>query len=74
MAILIIKNLIQRGKPIILSQYLQSVYGSIHKDTEHFKSPFVLINKKNHSFKSIQLLMQFKIHFIFIKFNVSCYR
>jgi len=46
-AILIIKNLIQRGKPTILSQYLQSVYGSIHKDTELFKSPFVLINKKN---------------------------
>ena len=46
-AILIIKNLIQRGKPTILSQYLQSVYGSIHKDTEIFKSPFVLINKTN---------------------------
>ena len=46
-AILIIKNLIQRGKPTILSQYLQSIYGSIHKDTEHFKSPFVLINKTN---------------------------
>jgi len=46
-AILIIKNLIQRGKPTILSQYLQSIYSAVHKDTELFKSPFVLINKTN---------------------------
>ena len=46
-AILIIKNLIQRGKPTLMSQYLQSVYGSIHKETEHFKKPFVLINQSN---------------------------
>ena len=44
-AILIIKNLIQRGKPTLMSQYLQSIYGSIHKETELFKKPFVLINQ-----------------------------
>ncbi|WP_298265967.1 RecQ family ATP-dependent DNA helicase [uncultured Lutibacter sp.] len=46
-AILIIKNLIQRGKPTLMSQYLQSIYGSIHKETEAFKKPFVLINQSN---------------------------
>lgn len=46
-AILIIKNLVQRGKPTLMSQYLQSIYGSIHKDVEAFKKPFVLINKSN---------------------------
>lgn len=44
-AILIIKNLLQRGKPTLMSQYLQSIYGSVHKDVELFKKPFVLINK-----------------------------
>ncbi|MCU0352034.1 MAG: DUF559 domain-containing protein, partial [Flavobacterium sp.] len=33
-AILIVKNLIQRGKPTLMSQYLQSIYGSIHKSDE----------------------------------------
>ncbi|MFD1015031.1 RecQ family ATP-dependent DNA helicase [Winogradskyella rapida] len=46
-AILIVKNLIQRGKPTLMSQYLQSIYGSIHKETELFKKPFVLINQSN---------------------------
>lgn len=46
-AILIIKNLIQRGKPTLMSQYLQGIYGSIHKETELFKKPFVLINQSN---------------------------
>jgi ATP-dependent DNA helicase RecQ len=46
-AILIIKNLIQRGKPTLMSQYLQSIYGSVHKDDEQFKKPFVLINQSN---------------------------
>lgn len=46
-AILIIKNLIQRGKPTLMSQYLQSIYGSVHKETELFKKPFVLINQSN---------------------------
>jgi len=45
--ILIIKNLIQRGKPTLMSQYLQSIYGPIHKDTEFFKKPFVFINQSN---------------------------
>jgi ATP-dependent DNA helicase RecQ len=46
-AILIIKNLIQRGKPTLMSQSLQSIYGSVHKDSKLFKSPFVLINQSN---------------------------
>ena len=46
-AILIIKNLIQRGKPTLMSQYLQSIYGSVHKETKLFKSPFVLINESS---------------------------
>ena len=46
-AILIVKNLIQRGKPTLMSQYLQSVYGSVHKEIELFKKPFVLINQSN---------------------------
>ncbi|MCP9199027.1 RecQ family ATP-dependent DNA helicase [Gramella sp. GC03-9] len=46
-AILIIKNLIQRGKPTLMSQYLQSIYGSIHKDKNQFKKPFVLINNSS---------------------------
>ena len=46
-AILIVKNLIQRGKPTLMSQYLQSIYGSFHKDDEQFKIPFVLIDRSN---------------------------
>lgn len=46
-AILILKNLIQRGKPTLMSQYLQSIYGAIHKDQEQFKEPFVLIDQSN---------------------------
>jgi ATP-dependent DNA helicase RecQ len=46
-AILIVKNLIQRGKPTLMSQYLQSIYGSVHKETGLFKKPFVLINQFN---------------------------
>lgn len=46
-AILIVKNLIQRGKPTLMSQYLQSIYGSTHKNAEQFKIPFVLIDQSN---------------------------
>lgn len=46
-AILIIKNLLQRGKPTIMSQYLQSIYGEIQNDVEEFKKPFVLIDQSN---------------------------
>lgn len=46
-AILIIKNLLQRGRPTLMSQYLQSIYGSIHKEIESFKKPFVLINQSD---------------------------
>ena len=30
-----------------MSQYLQSIYGSVHKETDLFKKPFVLINQSN---------------------------
>ena len=30
-----------------MSQYLQSIYGSVHKETELFKTPFVLINQSS---------------------------
>ncbi|MDB0616149.1 RecQ family ATP-dependent DNA helicase [Tenacibaculum dicentrarchi] len=46
-AILIIKNLIQRGKPTLMSQYLQNIYGSVHEKEDFFKKPFVLINQSN---------------------------
>jgi ATP-dependent DNA helicase RecQ len=46
-AILIIKNLIQRGKPTLMSQYLQSIYGSLHKNEDKFKKPFVLIDQSH---------------------------
>ena len=46
-AILIVKNLIQRGKPTLMSQYLHSIYGSIHKNDEQFKKPLVLIDQSN---------------------------
>lgn len=46
-AILIIKNLIQRGKPTLMSEYLQSIYGAIHKNEEQFKKPFVLIDQSH---------------------------
>jgi len=51
-AILILKNLIQRGKPTLMSQYLQSVYGSVHKDVQLFKKPFVLINQSELKWKN----------------------
>lgn len=44
-AILIVKNLIQRGKPTLMSQYLQSIFGPIHKNEEQFKKPYVLIDQ-----------------------------
>ncbi|AHM63230.1 hypothetical protein D770_24925 [Flammeovirgaceae bacterium 311] len=44
-AICILKNLLQRGKPTIMSQYLQGIYGAIHKE-ENFTKPFVLIDSK----------------------------
>lgn len=51
-AILIIKNIIQRGRPTLMSQYLQSIYGSVHKEVEFFKKPFVLINQSSLEWKN----------------------
>ena len=44
-AILILKNILQRGKPTLMSKYLQSKIGSIH-ETDDFKTPFTLIAKE----------------------------
>lgn len=46
-AILIIKNLIQRGKPTLMSQYLQNIYGSFPEKEVFLKKPFVLIDQSN---------------------------
>lgn len=47
-AILIVKNILQRGCPTLMSKYLQQEIGSIHKD-ENFKksSPLISKNKPN---------------------------
>lgn len=45
-AILILKNLLQRGKPTLMSQFLQGIYGSTHKNDSIFKKPFVFISKQ----------------------------
>ena len=44
-AILILKNILQRGKPTLMSKFLQSKIGEIHK-TDDFKTPFTLIDKE----------------------------
>lgn len=43
-AICIIKNILQRGKPTLLSAFLQSQLGSIHKEV-YFNIPCALIDK-----------------------------
>lgn len=45
--ILIIKNLLQRGRPTIMSQFLQGMFNAVHTNDKSFKKPFVLINNKN---------------------------
>ncbi len=35
-AILVVKNLIQRGSPTSMSQYLQEIYGSVHRESHYF--------------------------------------
>jgi len=44
-AILILKNILQRGKPTLMSKFLQSEIGKIHK-SEDFNVPFALIDKE----------------------------
>lgn len=41
----VVKNLLQRGFPTILSKYLQNEIGEIHKQDD-FKEPFLLIDTK----------------------------
>lgn len=43
-AIYILKNILQRGKPTLLSKYLQEHIGSIHKQSD-FKKSYALIDK-----------------------------
>lgn len=42
-AICILKNILQRGKPTMMSEYLQGVYGKIHEQ-DSFKKPHALIS------------------------------
>lgn len=44
-AILILKNILQRGKPTLMSKFLQSQIGNIHEN-EDFNTPFTLIDKE----------------------------
>jgi ATP-dependent DNA helicase RecQ len=44
-AICILKNILQRGKPTLMSKFLQNEIGEIHKN-ENFNKPFVLIDKE----------------------------
>ena len=44
-ALCLIKNILQRGKPTLLSSYLQNKLGAIHK-TDEFENPLALISKK----------------------------
>jgi ATP-dependent DNA helicase RecQ len=43
-AIYILKNILQRGRPTIMSKYLQQELGEIHYEDD-FKKPFVLIDQ-----------------------------
>ena len=43
-SILIIKNILQRGKPTIMSKYLQSKIGNIHK-YNNYNNYYALIDK-----------------------------
>lgn len=41
----VLRNLLQRGFPTILSQYLQNEFGRLH-EMEDFKKPFLLVSSK----------------------------
>jgi len=44
-AILILKNILQRGKPTFMSKFLQVKIGNIHENDD-FKIPFTLIDRE----------------------------
>ena len=44
-AICILKNILQRGKPTLLSAYLQEELGQIHKEN-NFRNSYPLIDKE----------------------------
>lgn len=45
-AICILKNILQRGKPTLMSTFLQEKIGAIHKNREVFEKPYPLIDNK----------------------------
>jgi len=51
-AIYILKNILQRGKPTLLSNYLQEHIGHIHEQSD-FKKPYALIDKTKLPWKRI---------------------
>jgi ATP-dependent DNA helicase RecQ len=51
-AICILKNILQRGKPTLTSDYIQQIIGSIHKDVE-FKNAYPLIDRKSPKWERI---------------------
>jgi len=51
-AICILKNILQRGKPTLLSAYLQENLGQIHKE-ENFKKAYPLIDKEQPNWERI---------------------
>lgn len=51
-AICILKNILQRGKPTLLSTYLQEELGAIHKG-EDFQNPYPLIDKEQPNWERI---------------------
>ena len=51
-AICILKNILQRGKPTLMSKYLQENLGSIHRD-KNFKNSIALIDSMPQKWKRI---------------------
>ena len=51
-ALCILKNILQRGKPTLMSSFLQDKLGAIHKSDE-FKNPIAFISKKQTKWERI---------------------
>ncbi len=51
-AICILKNILQRGKPTLLSNYLQGKLGQLHKE-EDFNNAYPLIDKEQPNWERI---------------------
>ena len=48
----ILKNILQRGKPTLISSFLQDKLGAIHKSDE-FKNPIAFISKNQENWERI---------------------